>query len=83
MPVHAEFLSHPQLQTTRSALLQVFDFLAEFKHVRPWLEVETYSWNVLPEGLRPLDDNGLLRSIVAELDWVEQQLQQRGLLIEK
>lgn len=83
VPVHAEFLSHPQLQTTRSALLQVFDFLAEFKQVRPWLEVETYSWNVLPEGLRPVDENSLLRSIVAELDWVEQQLQQRGLLLDE
>ena len=83
VPVHAEFLSHPQLQTTRDALLQVFDFLAEFEQVRPWLEVETYSWNVLPEGLRPVDENSLLCSIVAELDWVEQQLQQRGLLLDE
>ena len=44
------------------------------------LEVETYSWNVLPQALRPDGDAALIAGIAQELSWVWQQLQQRQLL---
>lgn len=83
VPVNAALLSHPQLTTTRDDLLQVFDFLQSHQRIRPWLEVETYSWQVLPERLRPTDDEGLIRGIVAELNWVINELMQRGLIADE
>jgi hypothetical protein len=35
----------------------------------PHLEVETYTWNVLPEEERPRDDAGLIAGLVRELTW--------------
>ncbi|MFT5162580.1 MAG: sugar phosphate isomerase/epimerase [Alteromonadaceae bacterium] len=80
VPINTEQLVHPQLQTTRDDLLRVFDFLREYPSVRPCLEVETYSWQVLPLQIRPQDDAGLISGIVNELRWVETELQQRELL---
>ncbi len=80
VPIHAETLMHPQLHTTRDDLLRVFDFLAEHPDLKPWLEVETYSWQVLPQGLCPVDDAGLIAGIVNELNWVVAQLAQRELI---
>lgn len=39
------------------------------------LEVETYTWDVLPEGYRK---EGIVAAIVRELDWVKRQLQAPG-----
>jgi len=80
VPLHAETLLHPSLSTTKQALYDVFDFLQQHRDVRPYLEVETYSWQVLPESLRPVDDDQLIDGIVSELDWVESELQKRNLL---
>jgi len=81
VPLHAETLLHPSLSTTRQALYEVFDFLQHHKDVRPYLEVETYSWQALPESLRPMDDDQLIDGIVSELNWVEDELRKRDLLI--
>jgi glucose/arabinose dehydrogenase len=81
VPINTEHLVHPQLKTTRDDLLRVFDFLREYPAIKPILEVETYSWQVLPAQIRPQNDGQLIDGIVNELRWVETQLQQRGLLI--
>lgn len=43
------------------------------------LEVETYTWSVLPERLRPTDDAGLVAGLAAELRWTRDLLVDLGL----
>jgi hypothetical protein len=43
------------------------------------LEVETYTWHVLPPEQRPPGELGLVESIAAELDWTRGQLLALGL----
>lgn len=43
------------------------------------LEVETYTWSVLPQALRPTDDAALARSIAGELAWLRDALIDLGL----
>ncbi len=38
------------------------------------LEVETYTWSVLPPGDRPEDDPGLVRGLAQELSWTRDRL---------
>lgn len=80
VPLFSEQLLLPELSGSQNALLQTFDYLADHPGFRPVLEVETYSWNVLPAALRPQSGQALLRGIAAELRWVEGQLRRRQLL---
>ena len=58
------------LATTQPSLLDALDLQRE-EGVSPHLEVETYTWNVLPPELAagPLD-----AAIARELDWVRERL---------
>jgi len=80
LPVQLATLAGTPLATTRDAIGRTLDFLADNPGVEPHLEVETYTWEVLPSAMRPRTDAQLHAGIAAELDWVEQQLLQRGLL---
>lgn len=80
VPLFSERLLLPELNGSQSALEQTFDFLADHPGLRPVLEVETYSWGVLPAQLRPDSEQALAQGIAAELRWVEQRLQHRQLL---
>ncbi|QXI26029.1 metabolite traffic protein EboE [Pseudomonas vanderleydeniana] len=80
VPLFSEEFLLPELRGSQHALHQTFDFLADHPGFRPVLEVETYSWNVLPLPLRPQTEQALLQGIAAELQWVETQLQDRQLL---
>jgi hypothetical protein len=80
VPVQATQLVAAGLATTQSDIVDVLDFLGAHAHLTPHLEVETYTWGVLPVALRPRDEASLIRGISAELDWLEQQLISRGLL---
>jgi sugar phosphate isomerase/epimerase len=80
VPVQAGRLAAGHLQTTRPALEGVFDLLADLPELHPHLEVETYTWQVLPDALRPGNDAELHQGLVRELEWVEAQMQSRGLL---
>ncbi|MCA9677706.1 MAG: hypothetical protein KC464_21970, partial [Myxococcales bacterium] len=44
----------------------------------PHLEVETYTWGVLPEAERPRDDAGLCDGIARELAWTLGELAALG-----
>ena len=59
-----------QLQSTQSTLAEVLA-LCRQRHIAPHLEVETYTWNVLPPGLR---QGGIDDDISRELAWVCSQL---------
>ncbi|MAZ65483.1 MAG: hypothetical protein CMF25_00020 [Kangiellaceae bacterium] len=78
VPVHREELGETSLKTTQQALLDTFDFLQQHSDISPHLEVETYTWNNLP-GQR-LGSESLIQGLVNELEWVENELDKRGLL---
>lgn len=68
VPVFIDTLS--QFDTTQSVLREVLQ-LQRTSDISAHLEVETYTWDVLPESLRqiPLTD-----AIARELDWVRHEL---------
>jgi hypothetical protein len=70
----------PGLGTTQAAIGAALDHLAAHPDVRPHLEVETYTWQVLPPGRRPDGAAGLAAGLASELAWLETQMQARGLL---
>lgn len=81
VPVQSRALFSGELGTTQAAIGQVLDFLAAHRdRVHPHLEVETYTWQVLPQALRPADDAQLIDGLARELHWLQQQLDSRGLL---
>jgi len=74
-------VSNETLGTTQQAIIRTLDYLAANRDFHPHLEIETYTWNVLPENLRASDDAMLIAGLTAELDWLEQAMQQRGLML--
>jgi hypothetical protein len=68
------------LGTTASAILGLLDTLAMDNSPRPHLEVETYTWLVLPLGGQPTDEQTLVGGLASELCWLERQMGNRGLL---
>lgn len=80
VPVQATTLLSPLLSTTQQAILQTLQFLQQHPQVNPHLEIETYSWHVLPESLRPESESALSASLAEELSWLEQNMQRYNLL---
>jgi len=66
--------------TTRDAILRTLDHLAAVPAPRPHLEVETYTWLVLPPARRPRDQASLVAGLAGELAWLEREMTRRGLL---
>ena len=64
VPLHATTLSHGQ--TTASHLLGLLDLLAKQPSLCSHLEMETYTWEVLPEELRA---KSVVDQLVREYDW--------------
>jgi hypothetical protein len=78
IPLHAPV--EPPLRGThqvlRTALAELFGGpVARTDHI----EVETYTWSVLPAQSRPVDEDGLIDSIAAELSWLRAELTTLGL----
>jgi sugar phosphate isomerase/epimerase len=71
------------LGTTQAAIGATLDQLAAHTEARPHLEVETYTWQVLPAERRPDGPAALALGLASELAWLEGQLQTRGLLNEE
>ncbi len=42
--------------------------------------METYTWELLPSDLRPRGPEGLVRALAAELKWLDDRMEERGLL---
>ncbi len=74
VPLHAA--PEPPLADTRDQLAGVFDFLARDPAACTHLEMETYTWAVLPEALRAarVEDQ-----LAAEYAWTLGELRRRGL----
>jgi sugar phosphate isomerase/epimerase len=74
VPLHATTLAHGR--TTAPHLLGLLDLLAQQPDLCGHLEMETYTWEVLPEELRA---KSVVEQLVREYEWCLKQLAQRGL----
>lgn len=75
VPVHSDLAD-----ATREELRTTLRAVAGGPHpVTRHLEVETYTWSVLPLGQRPRDAAGLVAGLAAELDWTRAELTALGL----
>lgn len=81
VPIQSTSLAQQELGTTQAAILEVLDFLTATPSCRPHLEVETYTWQVLPAALRPQNDQALIAGLTAELAWLERAMSDRNLLV--
>jgi hypothetical protein len=57
------------LQSTQDDIVTALEYWKKLKYCKH-LEVETYTWTILPENLQ----TDLISSVVRELDWVRQEL---------
>ena len=75
VPVHANGgeTTQPELAATLNALVG-----GEAPLTRH-LEIETYTWTVLPEDSRPGHDGALVNALAWEVDWTRDQLLELGL----
>ncbi len=69
VPIHRAGVG--PLGTTRPVLEQTLEHIVKLE-TPPHLEVETYTWSVLPEAERPRDAAGLARGLAEELRWAAQ-----------
>lgn len=77
VPVHAD--PAPPLRSSRDELRASLAALVGGERARVHhLEVETYTWSVLPGG-GPVDDDAFAAALAAELAWVRTQLLDLGL----
>jgi sugar phosphate isomerase/epimerase len=75
VPVH-----HSGDDTTQSELAASLDaLLGGESPATTHLEVETYTWSVLPPSDRPEDDAGLVGGLARELSWTRERLLELGL----
>jgi sugar phosphate isomerase/epimerase len=91
LPIQVDTLEIDGLSTTRDRIEQVCDYLASSLPYAPHLEVETYTWEVLPAGhwssSSEQDNDGLfgpqqlIEGIVNEMKWFERTLDDRKLLM--
>ncbi|WP_327715430.1 metabolite traffic protein EboE [Streptomyces sp. NBC_00490] len=77
-PLHAA--PEPPLSTTADELTSSLGvLLGGPEAVCDHIEVETYTWSVLPEHLRPRDREGLVAGLAAELSWARNRFEELGL----
>jgi len=81
VPIHASRLYNQCLGTTRDDIEDVLQFLSAEPDLLPHLEVETYTWDLLPGDERPEDAAALVDGLARELQWLESGLARHGLLI--
>ncbi|WP_133916933.1 metabolite traffic protein EboE [Streptomyces sp. NBC_00582] len=78
-PLHAA--PEPPLSTTAAELTTALrELLGGPQAVCDHVEVETYTWSVLPEQLRPRNREGLVAGIAAELAWSRDRFEELGLV---
>jgi len=78
VPLHAH--PEPPLSSTRTHLETSLAGLVGGDYpVTDHIEIETYTWSVLPPTLRPEDDAGLVAGIAAEVSWVRDRFLGLGL----
>jgi hypothetical protein len=81
VPIQAQSLICDGLRTTQREIGRTLDFLRDNPDLHPHLEVETYTWSVLPPAIRP-DGESIVDGLAAELQWLETEMRQRDLLLD-
>lgn len=74
VPLHAPVA--PPFENTNDHLLGVLDLLAENPRICSHLEMETYTWEVLPPELK---SRSVVAQLAAEYNWTLARLAERGL----
>jgi hypothetical protein len=74
VPLHAPVA--PPFENTSDHLLGVLDLLAQNPALCSHLEMETYTWEVLPAALK---SRGVVEQLASEYDWTLARLAERGL----
>jgi hypothetical protein len=74
VPLHAP--ATPPFENTNDHLLAVLDLLAADPKICSHLEMETYTWEVLPPELK---SRSVVEQLVAEYDWALARLREREL----
>ena len=74
VPLHAP--AAPPFENTNDHLLGVLDLLAEYPEICLHLEMETYTWEVLPPELK---SQSVVEQLAQEYDWTLARLKERGL----
>lgn len=74
IPIHAQ--PGAPFDSTRDHLLGAMDWLARHPTKCQHIEMETYTWEVLPQAMRSGD---VVDQLVREYDWTLAELRQRGL----
>jgi hypothetical protein len=77
-PLHWRPEAGEALGTTVDDLLCLLPEIVTAERL-PHLEVETYTWSVLPERLRPRDDESLIEGIAREIEFIERALAPLGI----
>ena len=74
IPLHAS--PSEGFSDTKDHLLATMDWLAKKPQICQHIEMETYTWEVLPEGMRSGD---VVEQLCAEYDWTLAEMRKRGL----
>lgn len=74
IPMHS--FPEPPFENTADHLLGILDLLGTYPEICSHLEMESYTWAVLPAKLRDMD---VVDQITAEYGWMLAQLRARGL----
>ncbi len=74
-PIHREAVG--RVATTRAELVRMIRRLVAEEGC-DHLEVETYTWSLLPDGARPDGDDGLAAALAAELAWARREVHHVG-----
>jgi sugar phosphate isomerase/epimerase len=82
VPIQAQMLISPLLTSTQDSIMQTLHFLYQNPTLHPHIEVETYTWQVLPESLRPQDDTAIAKGLSEELNWLEKKMRKYDLIQE-
>ena len=77
VPLHAP--AAPPFENTNDHLLGVLDLLAQTPEICTHLEMETYTWEVLPPEFK---SKTVVEQLAAEYDWTLARLGERGLYSE-
>jgi predicted metal-dependent TIM-barrel fold hydrolase/sugar phosphate isomerase/epimerase len=77
--VHVPLHSDPADTTAAEVAIALRELVGGPRPLTRHLEVETYTWSVLPPGLRPVDEPGLVDGISRELGWTRDRLAALGL----
>lgn len=83
IPIQSHDLDSDKLATTQNGIIDVLQFLADHPDLKPDLEVETYTWEVLPKCHRPTSSGQLIKGLIEELNWLSTQLHHFKLLIDQ